>query len=583
MSVFRFFRKAVATVIFAAMTILPSVSAGDLGECPVRFAVLGDRTGGHIPGIFGETVNEVERLRPDFVMNVGDMIEGYTSDSTILSQEWHEFDSIISGLTMPFHYTPGNHDITIDEMLDFYKQCAADPYYSFNQRGLHFVILDNSRQAVDELIPEKQLNWLIDDLEKNQDAAYTMVFFHKPYWFEHIVKGKPDSMHAIFKKYGVDAVFTGHYHTYFSAKYDGIKYTSVGSSGAETEMGPTGIEYHFVWVTVDGDGIHIAPVTHGAVRPWGEFTAEEDNFYYTNRGRVITFDKPIMIDPSMHPLNSMISMTVSNPNDQYGMKDTLAWDIPHGWTVEPATLPVTLKPGESETLNFRVMMGDKPYPAPTASVMFPYAEDKFAESSRQLGLVRQAICKTADKKVKIDGKLDEDIWTEPVTILFAPGGGKMTTEPAEFYFAHDEKNLYFAARCDESKADSIIANVEKRDGAVYGEDCVGYFLYPNADIIYQIYVNPLGTVFDQAIATADGEPVSWDRDWNGNYEIKTDRGNDYWSVEIKIPLKQFGAKIEPGTEFGINFRRKQRRLDAASDWETPIQYDPKTLGHLMIE
>ncbi len=576
---FKLFAAAIAVVTALALPVL----AQDLAQCPIRFAVLGDRTGGHVPGVFGETVKEVERLRPDFVMNVGDMIEGYTADSAILAQEWHEFDSIISGLSMPYHYTPGNHDITFDDMLDYYKKCAADPYYSFNYRNLHFIILDNSRQDVGELIPQEQVNWLVDDLEKNKDAAYTLVFFHKPYWFEHFVKGKPDSMHTIFKKYGVDAVFTGHYHTYFSTEYDGIKYTSVGSSGAETDMGPTGIEYHFVWVTVDGEGIHIAPIVQGAVRAWDELTAEEDNFYFSNLNRVITFDEPFVIDPALHPLNPMISLTVMNPSDVSGIADTLRWDIPHGWTVEPSEIPVSLGPGESESFNFRVMMGETPYPAPTASVKFPYAADKYAESSRQLDIVRQAICTKLEKKINIDGIPDEDIWGEPVTVLFAPGGGKMTTEPVKFYFAHDKKNLYFGAYCTESKPDSIIANVTERDGAVYGEDCVGYFFYPNADTIYQIYVNPIGTVFDQAIAIGEDGPESWDRDWNGKYKIKTSRGDGFWSVEMSIPLKQFHTKPESGTKYGINFRRKERRLDTASDWETPIQYEPQTLGRLIIE
>lgn len=43
---------------------------------PVRFAIIGDRVGSAQPGIYEEIVSEIERLRPDFVVNVGDMIEG---------------------------------------------------------------------------------------------------------------------------------------------------------------------------------------------------------------------------------------------------------------------------------------------------------------------------------------------------------------------------------------------------------------------------------------------------------------------------------------------------------------------------
>ena len=45
-----------------------------------RFAVISDRTGGHRPGIFGRSVRMINMLQPEFVMSVGDLIEGYSED-----------------------------------------------------------------------------------------------------------------------------------------------------------------------------------------------------------------------------------------------------------------------------------------------------------------------------------------------------------------------------------------------------------------------------------------------------------------------------------------------------------------------
>ena len=75
------------------------------------------------------------------------------------------------------------------------------------------------------------------------------------------------------------------------------------------------------------------------------------------------------------------------------------------------------------------------------------------------------------------------------------------TDPVYFYFAWDKDNLYIAAKCMETKMDSIRANAKEHDGAVYGEDCVGYFFQPETDDgpAFQIYFNPLGTAFDQKI------------------------------------------------------------------------------------
>ena len=42
-----------------------------------NFAIVGDRSGRPEPGIFEETVEKVNLLGPDFVMSVGDFVEGF--------------------------------------------------------------------------------------------------------------------------------------------------------------------------------------------------------------------------------------------------------------------------------------------------------------------------------------------------------------------------------------------------------------------------------------------------------------------------------------------------------------------------
>ena len=68
------------SIIISAIILLMAFGAapaqpGDLQDNPIRFAIIGDRTSGHIPGIYGQIVIEIERMKPDFVMTVGDMIE----------------------------------------------------------------------------------------------------------------------------------------------------------------------------------------------------------------------------------------------------------------------------------------------------------------------------------------------------------------------------------------------------------------------------------------------------------------------------------------------------------------------------
>lgn len=77
-----------------------------------RFVVIGDRTGGaNAEGTFNLAVDQINLLQPEFVINVGDMIEGYSDDSAELHADWDQADGILAKLEMPFFRTPGNHDI----------------------------------------------------------------------------------------------------------------------------------------------------------------------------------------------------------------------------------------------------------------------------------------------------------------------------------------------------------------------------------------------------------------------------------------------------------------------------------------
>jgi hypothetical protein len=160
----------------------------------------------------------------------------------------------------------------------------------------------------------------------------------------------------------------------------------------------------------------------------------------------------------------------------------------------------------------------------------------------------------------------------------------MIAEPVKFYFAWDKENLYLAAKCTETTMDSIVANAKEHDGPIYGEDCVGYFLQPETEdgSMYQIYFNPLGTAFDQKVKIEGGVAVDADRGWNGTYEVKTFKGDDYWSIEAQLPLDQLDTKGESGKTWQLNFRRKQKRLNAAADWMVPLDYNPKGYGMLIM-
>ncbi len=569
-------------IAFGLLTISATL-AQTTDTPPVRFAVIGDRTGSHVPGIYEEIIKEVERLRPDFCITVGDQIEGYSTDTAVLGKEWREYREIVGPLTMHLYLTPGNHDITYDTALSVYNKYAGEPYYSFDIKGLHFVILDNSRWEIVQTLPQEQIDWLINDLGKNRNATNTFVFYHKPFWYAGVAKNQPDTLHGIFKQFGVRAVFSGHFHIYFSGRYDGILYTDVGSSGGETDPGPTGLQYHFLWVTVDDNGIEIAPVKMGSILPWEEVTADEMLNTEKIDWNALTFNTPLIVNDNLELPTKEISLMIKNMVPQTEIDDTVRLEIPPGWKIDPTMAPINVKSGDSAIIRFSVEKNGPLYPTPVISVRLPYADGKHTNFKKSIPVSRETICRRLTTAPIIDGQIDESYWHVPVASLFDADGGPDKCDSTRFYFACDSDNLYLAAYCAEKKMDSLKNAVAERDGVVYREDCIGYFLQPDITKpeIFQIYFNPLGTSFDQKITRQAGGEMLGDRSWNGTYEVKTVKGADFWSAEIKVPLSQFGADGKIAKEWGLNFRRKQFRTGTSADWQVPIDYEPKSLGRLI--
>ena len=73
-----------------------------------QFAIVGDRTGGaNVEGTFDLAVDQLNLMQPEFVINVGDMIEGYSDDPADLNAEWDGIDDMLGRLEMPLFRTGG--------------------------------------------------------------------------------------------------------------------------------------------------------------------------------------------------------------------------------------------------------------------------------------------------------------------------------------------------------------------------------------------------------------------------------------------------------------------------------------------
>jgi len=184
----------------------------------------------------------------------------------------------------------------------------------------------------------------------------------------------------------------------------------------------------------------------------------------------------------------------------------------------------------------------------------------------------------------IDGVLDERCWeaARSVTKLYPSYAGSQVEGGTEFFFGHDDKNLFVGVVCSDAEMAKLGAETTERDGAIFREDCVGFFLQPDPEkmVVYQIYVSPLGTVFDQSITFDDKMHYTTDTTWNGDYTVAATKGVDRWTAEITIPFRELAKGVSAKHAWRLNFRRKQQRTQAAADWQVPIDYNPRTFGEL---
>ena len=255
----RWVARALVIAAFAGVVVTRALTEP---KNDFRFSIIGDRTGGVTPFIYGRVWREVDLLHPDFVINVGDTIEGGNDERGV--KEWQELRTVWEKYKhYPLYFTPGNHDIWSEASKAMYeKESGRATFYGFNYQDAHFTVLDNSRTPE---LTDAQLKFLEEDLTANAERSPKFVFFHRPFWIAPLKLGSGEfPLHQIVKKHGVAQVISGHGHQFVRIVRDGIVYMEVGSSGGTIARGlrngqgfSQGFFYHHVWSRVKGSKIEM--------------------------------------------------------------------------------------------------------------------------------------------------------------------------------------------------------------------------------------------------------------------------------------------------------------------------------------
>ncbi|QDU54931.1 metallophosphoesterase [Aeoliella mucimassa] len=326
---------------------------------PQRFqiAIMTDRTGGHRPGIWMDAVRKLNMMRPEFVLSVGDLIEGYTEDRDEVEKQWTEFLGFIDQMDMRFFFVAGNHDVTNPTMQKIWREHFGRSWYSFDYKNVHFVCLC-SEDPVNR-IGDEQLEWLQNDLNEHADARWTLVFLHKPLWTyaeRQLAADNQDKTN--WKRVEgmlVDrphTVFSGHIHHYVQYKRNNQEYFALATTGGGSAL--RGNEYgefdQVTWLTMEPDGPHVANLRlDGILRP--DVVTEESiarfNGFLANTGVEVA---PILIEGNESDAFSTgeIVLRVRNDFDEpIVMKGKIEGLPLKGLTVDPWEMEIEAAAGES--------------------------------------------------------------------------------------------------------------------------------------------------------------------------------------------------------------------------------------------
>jgi hypothetical protein len=312
--------------LFELPSLGEAVPWSGLAELPARpeefsFVLLSDRTGMARPGVFERAVAITNLLRPDFAIQIGDTIEGYTRDPGELDRQWKEFDELIDPLEVPLFRIPGNHDVSNDLMRQRWLDRHGALHYHFRYRDVLFLVIDTqdppqpliemlrpgdgasyelpahvaeiladaddvedeglmarlSQLLVDEPgsmsdimkavkdgaqpanISDAQLDDLLAAVAQHSDVRWTVLLMHMPLWqiAEHPAYTRLREALGS-RPY---TAFAGHTHNYRRSSVAGREHVRLGSTGGiRLTDSPDGNFDHLSWVTMTPTGPRVANV-----------------------------------------------------------------------------------------------------------------------------------------------------------------------------------------------------------------------------------------------------------------------------------------------------------------------------------
>jgi hypothetical protein len=189
----------------------------------------------------------------------------------------------------------------------------------------------------------------------------------------------------------------------------------------------------------------------------------------------------------------------------------------------------------------------------------------------------------------IDGRLGDDVWVGAETatnfVQRDPDNGKPMTEDTRVQVAYDSRYLYIAITCIDTSPAGVTAGFGRRDEEP-PTDMVNIGLDPRHDHLtgYLFQTNPSSWQGDMSLFDDDNA----DRDYNSNWEVRSQVNAQGWTAEFRIPFSQmrFTAVPSPGQVWGFDVKREIRRKGEQGFWVARPRGergDVSRFGHLVFD
>jgi hypothetical protein len=189
--------------------------------------------------------------------------------------------------------------------------------------------------------------------------------------------------------------------------------------------------------------------------------------------------------------------------------------------------------------------------------------------------------------IKVDGRLDEDVWSKAARLggfsQYLPADSRPAEERTEVLVWYSPTALHFAIVAHDREPGTVRATVADRD-KLTNDDTVTIYLdtFNDRRRAFFFTVNPLGVQQDGVQteggfnAGSMGGAGGWGGGtWSGGsidtspdyqWDSKGQLTSDGYVVEVRIPFKSLRYSSSPSQRWGLNIRRKIQRTGYEDTW-----------------